>query len=140
VISVMSNLVPGAIVEMVAAHRRGDRARASGIGARLAPLFKLVGVKVRSSRQLPDGRTVEVEDRFRNPVPLKTMMVGLGLIGGGARPPLGRMTRAAVELCRDALRAVFREAPELLRPVEPAFEVDVAARLGDDAVWSALAV
>ncbi|HEY8431976.1 MAG TPA: 4-hydroxy-tetrahydrodipicolinate synthase [Sandaracinaceae bacterium] len=136
VISVMSNLVPRALREMVDAQSAGDEARAAELGAKLAPLFKVVGVSARSVRVLPGGREVEVQDKFRNPLPLKTMMAGLGMIGGRCRPPLGRMTPAAIAACRDALRAVWRDAPEVLEPIEAAFGVRIEARLADDACWS----
>ncbi|MCZ7682167.1 MAG: 4-hydroxy-tetrahydrodipicolinate synthase [Sandaracinaceae bacterium] len=136
VISVMGNLVPGPLSELVRAQASGDAARAGELGAALAPLFKLVGVSAPGVRTLPGGRELSVEDKFRNPVPLKTMMGGLGMIDARCRRPLGRMTAPAVATCREALRAVWRAAPEVLRPIEEAFGVRVEARLEDDACWS----
>jgi 4-hydroxy-tetrahydrodipicolinate synthase len=138
VVSVMSNLAPRALVEMVAAARGGDAARADGIAQTLAPLFRLVGCKATSVRTLPDGRAFEVTDTFKNPAPLKTMMRGLGMVEGGCRPPLGGMTAGAVAQCREALRAVHQADPTVFSPVADAFEVDIDARLADDQLWSAL--
>ncbi|HEY3323379.1 MAG TPA: 4-hydroxy-tetrahydrodipicolinate synthase [Planctomycetota bacterium] len=138
VISVMTNIVPGAVAKMVAASRSGDKATAKDLNAKLEPLFKLVVCKVPGSRKLPNGQTVNTEDKFRNPVPVKTMMAGLGMPVGLCRRPLGKMTRAGVERCREALAKVQATAPELLAPIAQAFGVNIAARLKDAAVWAAL--
>jgi 4-hydroxy-tetrahydrodipicolinate synthase len=136
VISVMGNLVPGALARMVAAAASGDTARATELVGAVGPLLKLVGVTAPGERVLPDGRKLAVHDKFRNPVPLKTMMAGLGMIGPRCRRPLGRMTPPAVATCRDALRAVWHHAPDVLRPIEDAFAVRIEQRLSDDAFWA----
>ncbi len=138
VISVMSNIVPRALSEMVAAQARDDVSHAGEIANQIGPLLKLVGVKARSKRELRGGRVIEVADKFRNPVPLKTMMAALGMTEGFCRRPLGRMTKPAVEVCRDALRHIWETAPDVLRPIEEAFEVKIEERLADDAIWSDL--
>jgi len=135
VISVMANLVPKAISDMVDARASGDVGRAGEIAGKIGPLLKIVGVRVRSTRTLPDGTTLETEDKFRNPVPLKTMMAGLGIIGRYCRRPLGLMTEPAVRTCRDALSAVWRAAPEYLRPIEAHFDVKIDERLENDTYW-----
>jgi len=138
VVSVISNIVPSAVARMVAAQRAGDLVGAAWFADVLAPLFKLVGVRAASERTLPNGAVEKVEDRFRNPVPIKTMMAGLGMPVGPCRPPLGRMPRAGVEVCRAALREVHGKVPELFAPLAKAFKVDIAQRLADDSVWAAL--
>lgn len=138
-ISVMTNIVPGAVVRMVKAQTSGDSAQANAIEKALLPLFKLVGCKVLGKRTLPDGRVAEVEDRFRNPGPVKTMMAGLGFPVGPCRAPLGKLTAPAVQICREALKEVWSMQPELLRPIGQFFALDVEKRLSDDAVWAALA-
>ena len=135
VISVMANLVPRALSEMVAARAEGDVGRAGEIGNKIGPLLKIVGVRAHSVRKLPNGRELRVEDKFRNPVPLKAMMAGLGMIGGYCRRPLGVMTDAAVQVCRDSLQAVWEAAPEYLQPIEAAYGVSVPERIADDACW-----
>ncbi|MCB9595952.1 MAG: 4-hydroxy-tetrahydrodipicolinate synthase [Sandaracinaceae bacterium] len=135
VISVMGNLVPRAMSDMVAARAAGEIGRAGEIASKIGPLLKIVGVRVHGTRVLPGGRELRVEDKFRNPVPLKTMMAGLGMIGAYCRRPLGPMPRAAVDVCRGALRAVWEGAPEYLRPIEEHYGVSVAERLDDDAAW-----
>ena len=138
VISVMSNIVPGPMSKMVKLFRAGERTAAKAIGAQLDPLFKLVGCKVKGSRKLANGTVVEVEDRYRNPVPVKTMMEGLGMPVGPCRRPLGRMTRAGVEKCRQALIEIHKSTPELLNPIGQSFGVNVGDRLSDGAIWAAL--
>lgn len=135
VISVMANLVPAAMVSMVEAAREGDRVEAETIGKRIEPLLAMVGVSAASERQLPNGRRVRVHDRYRNPRPLKTMMAGLGMLESTCRPPLGAMSELAVEMCRAAVRDVWERAPEVLRPIEDAFDVRIEARLADRSVW-----
>ena len=138
VISVMSNLVPAALSGMVKAQRSGDEAGAKAIAARLDPLFKFVGCKAPGTRKLPDGRVVEVEDRFKNPVPVKTMMAALGMPVGPCRRPLGKMTRTAIDRVRACLRELHRAGPETLRPIGEAFGVSIEKRLADDGVWAEL--
>ncbi|MGB8330471.1 MAG: 4-hydroxy-tetrahydrodipicolinate synthase [Polyangiales bacterium] len=139
VISVCSNIVPGAIAMLVRAQAGADSEEADRLSAALAPLLKLVTCSVTSVRRLPNGQSVEITDKFRNPVPLKTMMAGLGMISPAKRPPLGRMSPAGVAQCRDALSQVHAADPDLLGPIEEAFDVRIDQRLGDDAIWSALA-
>lgn len=135
VISVMGNVVPRALSDMVAARAEGDVGRAGEIASKIGPLLKIVGVRAHGERKLPDGRSLRVEDNFRNPVPLKTLMAGLGMIGGHCRRPLGRMTPPAVQVCRDAVRAVWEAMPEALTPIEEAFDVRIPQRLDDDSAW-----
>ncbi|MEM9074953.1 MAG: 4-hydroxy-tetrahydrodipicolinate synthase [Myxococcota bacterium] len=135
VISVMANLVPRALSDMVRARAAGDVGRAGEIAGKVGPLLKIVGVRVRGVRKLPDGRELETEDKFRNPVPLKTMMAGLGMIGHYCRRPLGPMSAKAVKVCRDSLRAVWETAPEMLKPIEEHYDVNIQERLDDDSAW-----
>ncbi|MDH3200030.1 MAG: 4-hydroxy-tetrahydrodipicolinate synthase [Myxococcales bacterium] len=139
VISVMSNLVPGTLSSMVRAQEANDLEETDRLAAALSPILALVTCQVTSVRPLPNGQSVEVTDKFRNPVPLKTMMAGLGMITSASRAPLGRMSAAAVAQCRDALRNVHSGDPAILGPIEEPFDVRIGQRLGDDAIWSALA-
>lgn len=135
VISVMSNILPGAMVEL---HRAAHTPDADAIENALKPLFECVGVVVKNLRRLPNGESLEVSDKFRNPAPVKTMMAGLGMIGPVSRAPLGKMTHNAVERGRAALTAVYERRPEWFTALSAAFEVDVGARLRNDAIWRAL--
>lgn len=135
VISVMSNLLPSAIIELCKAKTpaAGDAAQAA-----LKPLFDCITCIVENERVLPNGQRVAVSDKFRNPAAIKTMMAGLGLVKPVARAPLGKMTSNAVEKCRGALRTVYQSRPDWFAPIAAAFEVNVEARLADDAVWQSL--
>ena len=93
VISVMSNIVPGAMTRMVAAQTKGDVATADGIARALAPMFGLVTCLSKGTRTLPDGRVIEVTDKFRNPVPAKTMMAGMAQCGSPSQSTVGRPMR-----------------------------------------------
>ncbi|MFW2386742.1 MAG: 4-hydroxy-tetrahydrodipicolinate synthase [Polyangiales bacterium] len=139
VISVFSNIAPGAFSGMVRAQVADDGEETDRLAAALAPMIKLVTCAVTAVRTLPNGQSVEVTDKFRNPVPVKTMMAGLGMTSSAKRPPLGRMSAAAVAQCREALREVHAADPGILGPIEDAFDVRIDQRLGDDARWSALA-
>lgn len=138
VISVMSNIAPAAVSRMVALQASGEAAKASQLASELAPLFKLVGCKAKGERHIPGVGVVAVEDKFRNPLPVKTMMAGLGIPVGLCRRPLGQMTRAAVDQCRQALRQLHKSAPEVLRPIADIFSVNIEKRIEEDAVWAPL--
>lgn len=140
VISVMTNLFPGAIVKMVQHANAGEIEQARALESKLAPIFGLVGIAVENERELPNGATVQVQDKYRNPVPVKTMMAGLGLPVGPCRQPLGKMSAEGVLRARRALQQMQSESPELLEPLAAQFDVDVESRLADDAVWQALTV
>jgi 4-hydroxy-tetrahydrodipicolinate synthase len=138
VVSVMSNLVPARLSQMVAALRAKDTAKAKTICSNLDPLFKLVGCKIPGTRKLPDGRELHVEDKFPNPVPIKTLMAGIGLPVGLCRKPLGKMPKAGVDRCRKVLSDLFAADPDALKPIGEAFGVNVEKRLKDDSVWAEL--
>jgi 4-hydroxy-tetrahydrodipicolinate synthase len=139
VISVLSNIAPNAISGMVRAHAADDAEEADRLVSALGPILRLVTCTVTAVRTLPNGQSIEITDKFRNPVPVKTMMAGLGMISSTKRAPLGRMSATAVGQCREALRQVHAADPGILGPLEEAFDVRIDQRLGDDGVWSALA-
>ena len=140
VISVASNVVPAGVRKMVDLAARGDQAGAQAAMEAISPLLGIVTVKVDNPRRMPSGDTLVVNDRYRNPLPIKTLMAGLGMPSGMCRRPLGRMTRAGVEVVRAAARQVWQRNPEVLAPIGEFFKVDVGARIADDSVWSAPAV
>jgi len=139
VISVISNVAPAAVEEMARKVLAGEQAEAREIQKALEPLFEIVTVKCKDSRTLPRKRKAAVEDRFRNPLPIKTLMNGLGMAAGLCRQPLGKMTYAGVKMVRDAAKSVWENNPGILEPVEEAYEVDIGERLANDAYWNALA-
>jgi 4-hydroxy-tetrahydrodipicolinate synthase len=130
VVSVMSNVVPGPIGEMVKAILGANMVRANQLRDILDPLFKLVTVNTLESYE-----GFDVPCKFRNPLPIKTMMKGLGMPSGPCRPPLGKMTPKGVEMVRNGLREVYERDREVLRPIEEFYKIHLEDRLGNDRYW-----
>lgn len=130
VVSVMSNIVPGPIGEMVKAIAKGDMERANYLKEVLDPLFKVVTVNTMESYE-----GFDVPCKFRNPSAIKTIMKGLGLPSGPCRPPLGKMTPKGVEVVRNALRTVYEKDKEILRPIEDFYKVKMEERIYNDRYW-----
>jgi len=130
VVSVMSNIVPGAVGEMVKAIRDGNMERANRMKDILDPLFKVVTVNTIESYE-----GFEVPCKFRNPLAIKTMMKGLGLPSGPCRPPLGKMTPKGVEVVRNALKEVSEKDKEVFMPLQDFYKVNIEERLSNDRYW-----
>ncbi len=139
VVSVISNVAPAAVARMVKAALDGDTGRAKEVGLALEPLFDIVTVSAEDERQMPDGSTRVVMDKFRNPLAIKTLMNGLGMPAGPRRPPLGKMTRNGLRIVRDAARTTWENSSWVLEPIADAYGVDVARRIEDDECWQGLA-
>ena len=56
----------------------------------------------------------------------------LGMPSGPLRPPLGKMTKKGIETVIKAARSVYTNNPEILEPIESAFDVDLSERLYND--------
>ena len=138
VISVITNVVPGPVERMTRAFIGGNTDEGQRLADALDPLANIVTVAVDNPRTLR-GQQLTVRDKFRNPLAIKTLMQGLGMVTGGCRRPLGRMTPAGVEVVRNAARTVWSANPDILEPIEGAFGVSIAQRLDDDSVWAPLA-
>jgi 4-hydroxy-tetrahydrodipicolinate synthase len=123
---------------MVSFALEGNIGKARELEQKLKPLFSIVTVKAKSTRTLPDGREMQVEDKFRNPIAIKTAMNALGMPAGPARKPLGKMANAGMQVVRNALRKVHSESPEILSPIEDFYGVSIESRLNDDSVWTKL--
>lgn len=126
VISVMANVVPSAIKEMVDSARRGKWQRARELNEILSPLFDVVTVVVEEEYE-----GFKVQCKYRNPTPVKTIMRALGLPAGPCRPPLGRMGPRGVERVKEAVRKVYERAPQVFDPLEKFYGVRVEERLAD---------
>lgn len=131
VISVMSNIVPGPINEMVRAILNKDMEKANRLKNVLDPLFKVVTVNTSESYE-----GFEVACRFRNPVPIKTMMRGLGIPSGPCRPPLGKMTKKGIDIVRNALKEVYEKDKGVLQPIQDFYKVNIEERLSNDRYWN----
>lgn len=85
VISVTANVAPRAMQELCAAALRADAATARAIDGKLAGLHKNLFVEA-------------------NPIPVKWVLEEMGLIKGGIRLPLTRLSGAHHDLMRQAMR------------------------------------
>ncbi len=130
VISVISNIVPGAVQKMVERWLAGDPRQASAIAKALDPLFKIV--TVRTEEPTAYGPRLV---RARNPLPCKTLMNVLGMPSGPCWQPLGKMTAAGLKIVLDAARAVFEATPWVFEAVETFFAVDLQERLYTEKYW-----
>jgi len=130
VVSVISNIVPGPIAEMAKAILGGDMQKANRLKEALDPLFKLVTVNTVESYE-----GFEVPCKFRNPVPIKTIMKGLGLPSGPCRPPLGKMAPKGMDVVRKILREVHERNLEIFRPLEDFYKVKMEDRISNDKYW-----
>lgn len=132
-ISVISNIAPRAVEDLTEAALAGNFEEADRLGAALQPLFSMVTVK--TDERTPFG---PVPVKSRNPVPVKTMMNILGMGAGPCRDPLGLVTTQALNRMLEGLRKVWTRNPEILEPVEKAFDVSIDKRLSDAHHWEGL--
>jgi 4-hydroxy-tetrahydrodipicolinate synthase len=127
VISVTSNIAPRAISDMTHYIRDDNNVEAKQLVDALQPLFSSITVK--TQEQTPYGPAT---CRARNPLATKTLMNVLGMPSGPCRQPLGKMTRSGLEVVLRAARKVYETHPEILRPIEEFFEVDLMDRLNNE--------
>ncbi len=133
VISVASNIAPKAVKEMVQLFKQGNRVEAEAKMNAAKPLFEIVTVK--TQEETPYGM---VSCRARNPLATKSLMNILGMPAGPCRPPLGKMTKAGIDVVLRAARTVWKSNPEVLTPIADFFKVDVEARLYDEGLVEGL--
>lgn len=125
-ISVMSNIVPKAMTQLVSLLNQGDTARAMKVQAALKPLLDLVVVTTQETCEFGT-----VTCRSRNPVPVKTLMQLLGMPSGPCRKPLGKMTQTGFTILLNAVRGIFADHPDIFEPIGSFFNVDLEKRLYD---------
>jgi len=133
VISVVSNIVPGAVARLVQLLTESKIDQAEALRDDLTPLFGLVTVS--TTEKTPFGT---VTARFRNPSAIKALMTILGMPCGGCRPPLGKLTPNAIDVVLAAARKVQAANPAILKPCAEFFGVDIDARLNDPDNWQDL--
>ena len=129
VISVVSNIAPAAVQQMCQFILAVQYQEAKSLMLRLQPLFDIVTVSV---NRVEKGWTRTIVDRFSNPMSIKTAMNMLGMPAGPCRQPLGKMSEEAVRIVRRALTILHEESPQILKPVEDFFGVDIGQRLADE--------
>jgi 4-hydroxy-tetrahydrodipicolinate synthase len=133
VISVASNVAPKAVQNMVQNILDNRIEEANRLCAALTPLFSIVTVK---TDEWTSFGTVTC--KARNPVPYKILMNILGMPSGPCRPPLGKTTKNGLETVLTNARKVYENNPEILRPVEEFFDVDLGERLYKERYWQGL--
>ena len=126
VISVITNIAPRAITDMVRYLNDGNDADALKLKNALDPLFGLVTVI--TDEQTPYGG---VTCRARNPLGIKTLMAILGMPVGGCRQPLGKMSLNGIRKVLDAVKKVQLNNPEILQPLADFFSIDIDERLNN---------
>jgi len=124
VISVVSNVTPRAVADMVHYCLDGNEEAAREISQALQPLFNIVTVK--TQEQTPYGL---VTCKARNPLAFKTLMNVLGMPSGPCRQPLGRMTRNGLEVVLINTRKIYESNPQILMPIADYFDVNLKDRL-----------
>ncbi len=123
-ISVVSNIAPAAVSTMLHYIIDGNEEAANTIAQALQPLFDIITVKTQEQTHYGP-----VLCRARNPVGYKTLMNVMGLPAGPCRQPLGKMTRAGIEVVVAAARKVYETNPQILEPAAEFFDVDLSERL-----------
>jgi 4-hydroxy-tetrahydrodipicolinate synthase len=126
VISVITNVAPKAVADMVQLLHDGKTNEAKKLKDALDPLFGLVTVSTKETT--PYG---EVVCRARNPLAIKTLMTILGMPSGGCRQPLGKMSANGLNKVLDVARTVQERNPEILAPAAAFFNVDIEERLNN---------
>nr|WP_321403170.1 4-hydroxy-tetrahydrodipicolinate synthase [uncultured Desulfobacter sp.] len=132
-ISVMSNIAPAAMTQMVELMNQGKTQDALAIQSALSPLLELVVITTEE-----ESKYGPVKCRARNPLPVKTMMQIIGMPCGPCRPPLGKMTKKGFDIALAALKTVQANNPEIFAPAADFFDLDIDARLNDSAAHQAL--
>ena len=133
VISVASNIAPRGVKDMTTLLNEGRLAEAEKKMVALKPFFEIVTVK--TQEETPYG---VVTCRARNPVGTKTLMAILGMSVGPCRQPLGKMTKNGIDVVLKAGRTVWKNNPEILKPIADFFGVDIEARLYDESILAGL--
>jgi 4-hydroxy-tetrahydrodipicolinate synthase len=129
VVSVASNVVPGAVKRLTQAILDGNSEKAKELYESLKPLFSLVTVKTEETTSFGP-----VLCKARNPVPYKTLMNILGMPSGPSRRPLGKMSKKGFAKVLETAKHVYEKTPEIFEPIEKFFDVDLSKRLYDQKV------
>lgn len=126
VISVISNIAPKAVSEMVKLTSKKNLDDAKKLASDLEPLFNVVTVKTMEKTSYG-----EVLCKAKNPLAIKTIMLILGMPCGGCRKPLGKMTKKSIETVIEAVKRVNSNNPEILKPAAEFFNIDIDDRINN---------
>lgn len=117
VCSVIANLVPAVMRQLVDCGLRGEAGKTRLIHESLEPLFDLICVTASETVEV-GGEPFAVPQRVRNPVPLKTAFLELGIDLGGCRPPLDVMgPRGRTQVLNVLTRLKRRPGEDPLAPL-----------------------
>ena len=133
VISVTSNVAPRAVAAMAHFILGGKLTEARELAQALQPLFGIVTVK--TNEQSTFGPIV---CKARNPLAYKTLMNILGMPSGPCRQPLGKLTKAGLNVVLTAARKVYETNPQILLPIADYFDVNIHERLNNERFWEGL--
>ncbi len=125
-ISVMANIVPKFLTQMVTLLNQGKNDEALKIQNYLKPLLDLVVVTTDEETKFGP-----VNCRARNPLPLKTMMQLLGMPSGPCRKPLGKMTERGFRRVLETMKQVQTDTPNIFKPIADFFHLDIDERLNN---------
>jgi 4-hydroxy-tetrahydrodipicolinate synthase len=125
-ISVMANIAPKFLTEMVSLLEKGETDKALKINDALAPLLNIVTV-------ITEEKTVygKTQCRARNPLAVKTLMQIIGMPSGHCRRPVGKMTKQGFDIVIKAALQVWDNNPEIFAPVADFFGADIDERLNN---------
>jgi len=126
-ISVMANIAPKSMTQMVSLLNQGKKDEALKIQNSLKPLLDLVVVTTQEETE----NYGPVSCRARNPLPLKTMMQLLGMPSGPCRKPLGKMTEKGFKIVLEAMKQVQADTPDIFKPIADFFNVDINQRFSN---------
>jgi 4-hydroxy-tetrahydrodipicolinate synthase len=133
VISVASNIVPRTVQNFVQAILSQKISEAQKLRKALQPLFNMVTVKTMEATSYGP-----VICKARNPLGFKTLMRILGMPSGPCRQPMGKMTKAGLDIVLDNARKVYNLNPEILQPIEEFFDINLQERLYKRKFWKGL--
>jgi len=133
VISVASNVAPRAVAAMAHFILDGKVNEARELYEALQPLFSIITVKTQEQTSFGP-----VTCRARNPLATKTFMNILGMPSGPCRQPLGKMTRAGLEVVLVAARKVYETNPQIFLPIADYFDINIQERLHNERFWQGL--
>ncbi len=117
VISVMSNIFPREIKQMVSQKKEPESA--------LGKILGMVTVNTEEETRYGTFR----KNKCRNPVPVKTMMNILDMPSGPLRRPLGKPTPKAYNLILKALTELRDKYPEAFAPLEKFFRLKTEEKI-----------
>ncbi|MBF0226111.1 MAG: 4-hydroxy-tetrahydrodipicolinate synthase [Desulfobacterales bacterium] len=133
VISVISNIIPKAVTDLVSLSLKGNISSAKKIWDTIEPLTKIVSFS--TSEPTPFGNVLF---KARNPLSIKAMMDILGMPSGGCRKPMGKLTKNGFDIAIETLRQVYQNDASIFKPIEDFFGININERLNKESAMQHL--